>query len=96
MQAADFSGGRASKESQSFCMPTSSAAETKLGSSLNRLPTGNLVSGLPAAIMSRAQVRFPCLDEYISNTVLSWNANPKSIYVDEASMCKVWNVAHNA
>jgi len=57
ISAAEFSGGGGDREepSQSYSVTTSAAAATKMRGSLQKLPTGNLVSGLPAAVMSRAQ-----------------------------------------
>lgn len=56
-QAADLQGSRDLTDSPHYyCVHTSAASHAAPRCSLPQLPPGNLIPGLPAALMSRAQV----------------------------------------
>lgn len=57
LQLADFRGYRDEDDSaQYFSLSTTSGTHSQSSFKLPQLPSGNLISGLPAALMSRAQV----------------------------------------
>ena len=62
MQAADFRGSRAANDSTHFYTLSTTLNASKHNFPL--LPPGNLISGLPAALMSRAQVCLPLNEKY--------------------------------